>query len=73
MPFGLKNAPAAFQNLTSKVLEPCSSFALPYTDDIVIFSESWEEHVGHVREVLSRLREAGLQTSLLQETGQPCV
>ena len=64
MPFGLKNAPAAFQKLTSKVLEPCSSFALPYIDDIVIFSKNWKEHVGHVREVLSRLREAGLTASL---------
>ena len=63
MPFGLKNAPAAFQKLTSKVLEPCSSFAIPYIDDIVIFSSSWENHVGHVREVLSRLREAGLTAS----------
>ena len=63
MPFGLKNAPAAFQKLTSKVLEPCSSYALPYIDDIVIFSSSWEEDVGHVREILSRLREAGLTAS----------
>ena len=63
MPFGLKNAPAAFQKLNSKVLGPCSAFAIPYIDDIIIFSPSWEEHVGHVREVLSRLREAGLTAS----------
>ena len=63
MPFGLKNAPAAFQKLTSRVLGRCSAFAIRYIDDIVIFSMSWEEHVGHVREVLSRLREAGLTAS----------
>ena len=63
MSFGFKNAPAAFQKLTSKVLEPCRDFAHPYIDDIVVFSSSWEEHVGHVREVLSRLREAGLTAS----------
>ena len=63
MPFGLKNALAAFQKLTSKVLESCSGFALSYIDDIVIFSMNWEEHVGHVREVLSRLREAELTAS----------
>ena len=40
MPFGLKNAPAVFQKLTSRVLEQCSGFALPYRDDIVIFSST---------------------------------
>ena len=63
MPFGLKNAPAVFQKLTSRVLEPCSAFALPYIDDIVIFSKDWEEHVRHVRQVLQRLRETGLTAS----------
>ena len=29
-------------------------------DDLVIFSNSWEEHRRHVREVLQTLREAGL-------------
>jgi len=63
MPFGLKNAPAVFQKLMSSVLTPCSGFAIPYIDDIIIFSECWEDHVGHVREVLGRLREAGLTAS----------
>jgi len=63
MPFGLKNAPAVFQKLTTQVLEPCAEFATPYIDDVVIFSPSWEMHIGHVRKVLSRLREAGLTAS----------
>jgi len=29
-------------------------------DDVVVFSESWEEHTTHIRKVLSRLRAAGL-------------
>ena len=45
------------------MLEPCRGFTHPYIDDIVVFSNSWEEHVGHVQEVLSRLREAGLTAS----------
>ena len=32
-----------------------------YLDDIVIFSESWEEHICHIREVLHRLRRSNLK------------
>ena len=60
MPFGLKNAPAAFQKLTSRVLESFRGFARPYIDDIIVFSDAWDDHVGHVREMLARLRESGL-------------
>ena len=63
MPFGLKNAPAVFQKLTSRVLESCTAFALPYIDDIIIFSKDWDEHVRHVRQVLQVLRDAGLTAS----------
>jgi len=63
MPFGLKNAPAAFQKLTSQILETCAEFATPYIDDIVIFSTAWHEHIQHVRDVLLRLRKAGLTAS----------
>ena len=45
------------------MLESCSGFALLYIDDIVILSRKWEEHVGHVCEVLSRLEETGLTAS----------
>ena len=60
MPFGVKNAPAVFQELMRAVLQPCESFAKPYLDDVIIFSQTWEEHVTHVRTVLEKLRQAGL-------------
>ena len=41
-------------------------FATAFVDDILIYSETLEEHKKHVREVLKRLREAGLQVSLLK-------
>ena len=59
MPFGLHNAPATFQRMMDHVLQGCESFAGAYLDD-VIFSLSWEEHLKHLAEVLSRLHEAGL-------------
>ena len=60
MPFGVRHAPAVFQTLMDSVLEGLGSFARAYMDDIVIFSDSWEEHVIHVRKVLTALRQAGL-------------
>ena len=60
MPFGIKNAPDVFQSLMTNIMQDCSHFARPYMDDIVIFSESWDAHKDHVRQVLSCLRKAGL-------------
>ena len=60
MPFGLKNAPAVFQRLMETVLKECYEFAAPYLDDILIFSPNWQDHLVHVRKVLSVLQEHGL-------------
>jgi len=37
------------------VLKPSSDYAIPYIDNILIFSDFWEDHVGHVWKVLERL------------------
>ena len=60
MPFGLRNAPATFQKLVQKVLLGLDTFTAAYLDDILIFSESWHEHICHIKEVLKRIRQAGL-------------
>lgn len=58
MPFGLSNAPAVFQALINDVLRDfLNLFVFVYLDDILIFSQTEEEHVGHVRKVLSLLLE----------------
>ncbi len=57
--FGLHGAPASFQRLMDQVLQGLT-FTAAYLDDIVIYSETWEQHVEHIREVLQRLQEAGL-------------
>lgn len=62
MPFGLCNAPTTFQCLMQRVLaglEWDSCFV--YLDDILIVSDRFEGHLKHVREVLERLRQAGLR------------
>jgi len=61
MPFGLTNAPGTFQRLMDEVLrETLDEFTAVYIDDIVIYSNTFEEHLQHVEEVLRRLKEANL-------------
>ena len=60
MPFGLKNAPATFQRAMEQVLHPCGGFAACYIDDVVVFSKTWDEHLGHLTSVLQTLRGAGI-------------
>ena len=62
MPFGLTNAPATFQRLMECVLAGLAADqCLVYLDDIIIFSESFAEHLHRLHQVLSRLQEAGLK------------
>lgn len=59
MPFGLKNASATFQRLMNKVtadLQGCFS----YIDDLVVYSDTWEEHLIRLEALLMALREANL-------------
>ena len=58
--FGLAQAPAYFQLLMNQFLESLN-FAMTYLDDIIIFSNSEEEHLLHLEEVFHRLREAKLK------------
>ena len=60
VPFGLAQAPAFFQHLMNKVLDNCS-FAMTYLDDIIIFSNSEEEHLAHIEEIFRRLEAADLK------------
>jgi hypothetical protein len=60
LPFGLKNAPAEFSRIMFMVLGNLS-FVEIYLDDITIHSKTLDEHVEHILEVFSRLKEANLK------------
>ena len=63
MPFGLCNAPATFQRLIQQVLSGMGDdnpFCCAYINDILVFSDSLEQHVQHLQQVFLRLRTVGL-------------
>ncbi|WRX27655.1 Reverse transcriptase domain - like 10 [Theobroma cacao] len=58
MPFILTNAPATFCKLINKVLSSfLDKFMVVYLDDIIVYSRTMTEHVGHLRVVFERLRQ----------------
>ena len=46
MGFGLRNAPATFQRLMNMVVNRLEGCAV-YLDDVVIYSNTWEDHWSH--------------------------
>ena len=62
IPFGLMNAPSAFQRHMEETLrEFRDDFAAPYLDDVIVFSSSLIDHVLHVEKVLDKFIEKGLK------------
>ncbi|UYV76764.1 hypothetical protein LAZ67_14001975 [Cordylochernes scorpioides] len=61
MPFGLCNAPATFERMMDGLLKGLRwTICLCYLDDIVVFSDDFEEHLRRLQLVLGCLRKAGL-------------
>ena len=64
MPFGLHVPPATFHRMMGNILQGTEDYSNTLLDDIVIFSNSQDEHLSHLREILECLRLAEL-------TGKP--
>jgi hypothetical protein len=65
MSFGLTNAPAFFMNLMNSVfMDYLDKFVVVFIDDILIYSQSEEEHADHLKMAMLRLREHQLYAKL---------
>ncbi len=65
MPFGLANAPATFQSYVNHALKPFVNICcVVYLDDVLVYSETEEQHWEHVRKVLRALLEYRLYAKL---------
>ena len=59
LPFGLKNSAETFNRVMRRVLDKTKGVSC-YVDDIIIYTDSWDEHIKVLRDVFRRLRLAGL-------------
>ena len=65
MSFGMKNSPATFQRLVNNVicgLDGCDA----YIDDVIIYSDSWSDHLQRIRKFFDRLSKAKLTVNLVK-------
>ena len=62
LPFGCSGAPATFQRLMHRVMGDLNlTQCLVYLDDIIVFSDTFEEHIQRLEAVFARLAEYGLK------------
>ena len=65
LPFGLTGGPASWQQFINNVLwKYLNRFCTAYLNDILIYSNNLQEHKKHVRLVLAKLHEFGIQVDV---------
>ena len=65
LPMGLTNACATFQRMMDQVLNGLIGvICFVYLDDVIVFSDSDDKHVEHVKTVIERLKNANLKIKL---------
>lgn len=65
LPMGIMNSPSAFQRAMDQVLGALKwKCVMCYVDDLIIYSNTLEEHVEHIRQVLEKLSTFGVFVKL---------
>ena len=63
MPFGLKNALSEFQNIMNDIFTPYTGFIIVYIDDVLVVSNTIDQHFKHLQLFISVLEKNGLVAS----------
>ncbi len=62
IPFGLRNAPPAFQRYINRVLGEFKGILCePYLDDVLCYSKEFDKHVEDLEKVLVKMQEKGIK------------
>ena len=65
MPFGMTNAVATFQRFMNRLFDGIlNDFVFVYIDDILVASNSFEEHLNHLKIIFEKIRDAGLKLKI---------
>ena len=62
--FGISTCPDYLKSLMNKLFFDCDSFCIVYMDDLLVFSESEEEHLKHLEIIFGKFRNADLKLKL---------
>ena len=60
MPFGLCNAGATFQRIIEKIIKNLNNSSA-YIDDILTFSQQFDQHLEHLKQLFECLKEANVK------------
>ena len=72
MPFGLSNSPATYQRLMEECLGELNlKICVIYLDDLIVFSNSFEQHLEILDIVLTRLQQCNLKLSSAKKSEIP--
>lgn len=65
MLFGMKNAPGTFQKMINTVVSGLEGYDA-YTDNVIAYSDMWEQHVKQLKAFLCRLWNAHMTINLVK-------
>ena len=63
MPFEMKNSPAMFQCLINMIINGLENCDM-HIDDVIIYNDTWEEHLTTIWRFLDQLNDAQLTINL---------